>query len=72
MKNIICSILFSFTLGAFSQNSKITSGDKQNQKLAYIDAIKTYEKVVKRGFVNAEICKKVGDAYYYNANYKID
>jgi outer membrane protein OmpA-like peptidoglycan-associated protein/tetratricopeptide (TPR) repeat protein len=71
MKNIICSILFSFTLGAFSQNSKITSGDKQNQKLAYIDAIKTYEKVVKRGFVNAEICKKVGDAYYYNANYKI-
>lgn len=71
MKNIIYSLLFSFTIGAFSQNNKINSGDKQNQKLAYIDAIKTYEKVVKKGFVNVEICKKIGDAYYYNANYKM-
>jgi len=71
MKNIICTILFSFTIGAFSQNSKIINGDKQNQKLAYIDAIKTYEKIVKKGFVNAEICCKIGDAYYFNANYKI-
>jgi len=71
MKNIFYTILFSFTIGAFSQNSKIINGDKQNQKLAYIDAINTYEKIVKKGFVNAEICCKIGDAYYYNANYKI-
>jgi len=71
MKNTFYTILFSFTIGAFSQNSKIIYGDKQNQKLAYIDAIKTYEKIVKKGFVNAEICCKIGDAYYYNANYKI-
>jgi outer membrane protein OmpA-like peptidoglycan-associated protein/tetratricopeptide (TPR) repeat protein len=71
MKNIFYTILFSFTIGAFSQNNKIINGDKQNQKLAYIDAIKTYEKIVKKGFVNAEICCKIGDAYYYNANYKI-
>lgn len=71
MKNTFYTILFSFTIGAFSQNSKIIYGDKQNQKLAYIDAIKTYEKIVKKGFVNAEICCKIGDAYYFNANYKI-
>lgn len=61
----------SFAFGAFAQNTKINSGNKQSQKLAYIDAIKTYEKIVKKGFVNAEICKKIADAYYYNANYKV-
>ena len=71
MKNIIYTALFIFTIGAFAQNSNIKIGDKQNQKLAYIDAIKTYEKIVKKGYVNTEICEKIGDAYYYNANYKI-
>ena len=71
MKNIIYTLIFSFTIGVFSQNSKINIADKQSQKLAYIDAIKTYEKIVKKGYVNTEICEKIGDAYYYNANYKI-
>ena len=71
MKNIIYSLLLSFAFGAFAQNTKMNSGNKQSQKLAYIDAIKTYEKIVKKGFVNAEICKKIADAYYYNANYKV-
>jgi outer membrane protein OmpA-like peptidoglycan-associated protein/tetratricopeptide (TPR) repeat protein len=71
MKNIFYSLLFSFAIGAFAQNTKISKGDKLNQKLAYIDAIKTYEKIVKKGFVNLEICEKIGDAYYFNANYKI-
>lgn len=71
MKNILYLILFCFTINAISQNSKIFVGDKQNKKLAYIDAIKTYEKIVKKGFINAEICEKIADAYYYNANYKV-
>jgi len=71
MKNILYLVLFCSTINAISQNSKINIGDKQNKKLAYIDAIKTYEKIVKKGFVNAEICEKIADAYYYNANYKI-
>ena len=31
-----------------SLNNKINIGDKQNQKLAYFDAIKTYEKIVNK------------------------
>jgi outer membrane protein OmpA-like peptidoglycan-associated protein/tetratricopeptide (TPR) repeat protein len=71
MKNIFYSLLFSFAIGTFAQNTKIIKGDKLNQKLAYIDAIKTYERIVKKGFVNTQICEKIGDAYYFNANYKI-
>lgn len=70
MKSIIYSLVFGLSIGIFAQNSKIITGDKQNQKLAYIDAIKTYERIVKKGYVNADICIKIGDAYYYNANYK--
>ena len=70
MKNIIYTILLSFTMGVLAQNNKINIGDKQNQKLAYFDAIKTYEKIVNKGYANAEIFEKIGDAYYYNANYK--
>ena len=60
MKNIFYSLLFSFAIGAFAQNTKIIKGDKLNQKLAYIDAIKTYENIVKKGFVDHKICEKIG------------
>lgn len=71
MKYIFYTFLFSFTISVFSQNSKIINGDNKIQKLSYIDAIKIYEKIIKKGFVNPEICLKIGDAYYYNSNYKI-
>ncbi len=71
MKNIFYTLLFGFTFSAFSQNTKISKADNKNQKLSYIDAINIYEKVVKKGFINSEICEKIADAYYFNANYKI-
>jgi outer membrane protein OmpA-like peptidoglycan-associated protein len=71
MKISIYLLLLSFTTGVLAQNNKIDTGNKQNQKLAYVDAINTYEKIVKKGYSNAEIFQKIGDAYYYNANYKI-
>ena len=70
MKNKIYStflLIFMFT--AFGQQKANKIGDIKLKKLAYVDAIKTYERIVKKGFVNAEICQKVGDAYYFNANY---
>jgi len=36
---------------------------------AYIDAIKIYEKVVKRGHSSAQIFSELGDANYFNGNY---
>ena len=70
MKNIIYSTFFLiFMFTAFGQEKSDKSGDKKLQKLAYVDAIKTYERIVKKGYVNAEICQKIGDSYYFNANY---
>lgn len=54
---------------AFGQQKEDKIGNIKLKKLAYVDVIRTYERIVKKGFVNAEICKKIGDAYYFNANY---
>ncbi len=54
----------------FAQQKAVNAGDNKSNKFSYIDAIKIYEKVVKKGFINADLCQKIGDAYFYNANYK--
>ena len=48
----------------------INRADKNYDKLAYFDAIKTYEKVVDRGFSSPELLKNIGNSYYFNAEYK--
>lgn len=40
--------------------------DKEYQTLAYIDAIKIYERIAKKGYTNADMLKKLANAYYFN------
>ena len=42
--------------------------DKKYDKLAYIDAIKTFESVAEKGYKTPEMLQKLGNAYYFNAN----
>ena len=69
-KVFLFSILIFNLLTLFAQQKAINIGDNKSDKFSYIDAIKIYERVVKRGFVNPDLCQKIGDAYFYNANYK--
>jgi len=71
MKKIfLFSILIFNLLTLFAQQKAVNAGDNKSNKFSYIVAIKIYEKVVKKGFINADLCQKIGDAYFYNANYK--
>jgi hypothetical protein len=58
------------TSNVYSQvpKGKVTKADKQYDKYAYIDAIATYERVFDRGYKSEDMLKKLGDAYYFNAN----
>lgn len=47
----------------------VSRADKSYDKLAYIDAIKIYENIAKRGHVNTDILKNLGNANYFNAQY---
>lgn len=66
---IIILCLFSF-LTAFSQEGKLDRADKNYQRLGYIKASKIYQKVADKGYRSAELFEKLGNTYYFNAQYE--
>jgi outer membrane protein OmpA-like peptidoglycan-associated protein/tetratricopeptide (TPR) repeat protein len=68
-KNILLylTILSLFSLNNYAQKAKISSADKKYDNYAYIDAIKTYERMANKGYKSAEMFQKLGNAYFFNA-----
>ncbi len=68
-KNILlCITLISvFSLNIYSQKARLASADKKYDNYAYIDAIKTYERVAEKGYKSADMFQKLGNAYYFNS-----
>ncbi len=63
-------VLLSFmTLQSQNQDRQLKKADKKFKNLAYVDAVKIYEEVISNGFEDANIYSKLGNAYYFNANY---
>ncbi len=70
MKNKFLYIAI-FTLSSltfFAQGGKESKGNKEYQKYAYIDAIKTYERLYEKGYKSPEMLLKIGNSYYFNAD----
>jgi outer membrane protein OmpA-like peptidoglycan-associated protein/tetratricopeptide (TPR) repeat protein len=69
MKNIILlyiTIVSVFSFNIYSQKARVTAADKKYDNYAYIDAIKTYERVAEKGYKSVDMFKKLGNAYYFN------
>ncbi|WP_316633930.1 OmpA family protein [uncultured Flavobacterium sp.] len=72
MKNyiLLCIIIVSvFSSNSYSQKNKLASGDKKYDNYAYIDAIKTYERVAKKGYKSEDMFKKLGNSFYFNSEF---
>jgi outer membrane protein OmpA-like peptidoglycan-associated protein/tetratricopeptide (TPR) repeat protein len=72
MKNftiLYITIISVFSLNSYSQQSKIATGDKNYDNYAYIDAIKTYERVAEKGYKSEDMFKKLGNSYYFNSEF---
>jgi len=70
MKNITILnliILNLFVSSLYAQKGKIASADKKYNNYAYIDAIKTYERVAQKGYESPDIYEKLGNAYFFNS-----
>jgi outer membrane protein OmpA-like peptidoglycan-associated protein len=70
MKNNILfyiTIISVFSFNIYSQKARIAAADKKYDSYAYVDAIKTYERVAEKGYKSEELFKKLGNAYYFNA-----
>ena len=61
-------ILFSITFKSFAQKDAEKVADKKYEQYAYINAIKTYERIAKKGYKSVEMFKKLGNSYYFNAD----
>lgn len=62
------SVLMSFC--AQAQDGKVKRADKNFDDYAYMDAINSYEDLVKDGYSDEAIYKRLGNANYLNANYQ--
>lgn len=71
MKKALLYSLLLLLLGStgYSQKGKLEKANKQYERLAYKDAIKTYERIVEKGYKSAEIVQKLGNAYYFNGEF---
>jgi len=69
MKNkIIYLVLLAITTSnIYSQTRIVKKAEKEYDKLAYIDVIKTYERVYANGYKSDSMLLKLGNAYYFNA-----
>ncbi|WP_289058788.1 OmpA family protein [uncultured Flavobacterium sp.] len=73
MKNytiLFVTIIGAFSFSTYAQQAKVNSGDKKYDSYAYVDAIKTYEKVANKGYKSEDMFKKLGNAYYFNSDFQ--
>ena len=72
MKNylLLITILCSFSFNGHAQKAKLAAADKKYDNYAYIDAIKTYERVAEKGYKSVDMFQKLGNAYYFNSDYQ--
>lgn len=67
MKNYIIlylSLVSIFSFDSYSQKVELKAADKKHENFAYIDAIKTYERVAEKGYKSIDMFQKLGNAYY--------
>lgn len=65
---IILSFIFSGTLG-YAQEGKVKVAGEKFEEFAYVNARDLYSRVANRGFTSPEVFSKLGDSYYFTADY---
>ncbi|WP_158962869.1 OmpA family protein [Myroides fluvii] len=62
----VLSVALSFSVSSYGQLKKEKQADKSFDRLAYVDAIKVYERIAEKGYINVSVLQNLGDAYYFN------
>ena len=67
---LLFTVIASFSFELQAQQAKVSPGDKKYDNYAYIDAIKTFEKIANKGYKSEDMFKKLGNAYYFNSEFE--
>ena len=72
IKNLYIYIVLAFLLGfkGLAQEKLVTKANEKYEAFSFSPAIDIYKKVLDRGYVSADLLKKLGNSYYFNADYK--
>ena len=62
---MLCTTLSVCTTG-YSQASKEKKADKSFEQLAYVDAIRLYERMAENGYINTDMLQNLANAYFFN------
>ena len=65
--SLVCMILFG--LLGFAQSKSLQKADTNYGRYLYVDAVKTYENLAKKGYKSAQLFSKLGDSYYFQSRY---
>ena len=70
IKDLIYSvILCALTIQGFAQQNKIATADKLYDSYSFVDAIIIYERIAEKGYKSEEMFQRLGNAYYFNADF---
>ena len=74
MKNkkitILFTFVFTFLSTTYSQERLVAKANVNYQDYSFSPAIDIYKRVLDKGYVSADLLKKLGNSYYFNADYK--
>lgn len=72
MNRILLLVLIFLTLGAnaFAQERLVTKGNEKYQSYSFSPAIDIYQRVLDKGFMTQDLLQRLGNAYYFNADYQ--
>ncbi|WP_047247697.1 OmpA family protein [Maribacter thermophilus] len=54
----------------FAQERLLNKGNEKYEEYSFRPAIDIYKKVLEKGYASADLLRKLGNSYYYNADYK--
>jgi outer membrane protein OmpA-like peptidoglycan-associated protein len=71
-KRIFLLVVLVFSLSGISnaQVKQVEKADAKYEEYSFSPAIDIYKRVMDKGFVSADLLKRLGNSYYFNANYQ--
>lgn len=69
MKNKLLYIVIIIScINVYAQTPKLAKADHEYEQFAYVDAIKTYERLFEKGYKSADMIEKLGNSYYFKGD----
>ncbi|MEK6151613.1 OmpA family protein [Flavobacteriaceae bacterium 3-367] len=70
-KILLPAVLILISLGTiFAQERLVNKANEKYEDYSFSPAIDIYQKVLEKGYVSSDLLKKLGNSYYFNADYQ--